>query len=554
MGLGKTVQTISLLSHLASDRGCWGPHLIIAPSSCIVNWECEIKRFCPGLKVISYFGSSKHRKNLRTGWSKPNFFNICVTSYQLVVQDFTSFRRKKWYYMILDEAHNIKNFKSKRWQTLLRLSSVRRLMLTGTPIQNNLLELWSLMHFLMPSIFSSRREFSYWFNNPLISSFEDNRSVSPELVAKLHDIIRPFILRRLKKDVEQQLPGKYEHLVFCKLSKRQAYLYEEVMTNSTVKSHLQSGNYLGMMNALMQLRKVCNHPDLVEPRPILTPVFFKCLHYQVPSVVHTRRALSPWTNVSSFLTRIWMDDFASNYYLVGFHPQLLEYDSGRGDFNEELSEICRAYHIEDFLSDLRLQKATSQTKLLRISGRKIPMGKVGILFSLWNILCSQSLSPIYSYVVSAFLKQLELFNIFVFVVPTVLSTPVQLQRTNYCPISEYFAISRQCFPDYGVVSSALSSLHYFKSRQSLYYPNKALVQFDSGKLRTLSVLLRTLKKDNHRCLIFTQMTRMLDILEMFLNLNHHSFVRLDGSTSIEDRQRYLFPASIISSNFFSYLG
>lgn len=106
--VGKTIQAISLLAYLACFRGIWGPHLIVVPSSCIVNWESEFKRWCPGFKILTYYGSAKARKNLRVGWSKLNAFHICVTSYQLVVQDANAFRRKQWYYMILDEAHNIK--------------------------------------------------------------------------------------------------------------------------------------------------------------------------------------------------------------------------------------------------------------------------------------------------------------------------------------------------------------------------------------------------------------------------------------------------------------
>jgi E1A-binding protein p400 len=113
------------------------------------------------------------------------------------------------YYMILDEAHNIKNFKSQRWQTLLNFNTQRRLLLTGTPLQNNLMELWSLMHFLMPHIFRSRKEFSYWFSSPLNSMVEGNRNVNNDLITRLHSIMRPFLLRRLKKDVAKQLPGIY---------------------------------------------------------------------------------------------------------------------------------------------------------------------------------------------------------------------------------------------------------------------------------------------------------------------------------------------------------
>lgn len=104
MGLGKTIQTISLLASLACDRGIWGPHLIVVPTTIMINWEMEFKRWCPSLKVLTYFGSQKERKLKRQGWSKENSFHICITSYKLVIQDHFVFRRKKWYYMVLDEA------------------------------------------------------------------------------------------------------------------------------------------------------------------------------------------------------------------------------------------------------------------------------------------------------------------------------------------------------------------------------------------------------------------------------------------------------------------
>lgn len=97
-----------MLAYLATFRGLWGPHLIVVPTSCLINWEIEFKKWCPAFKVLTYYGSQKARKALRTGWSKPNSFHVCITSYQVVVQDSSSFRRKRWYYMILDEAHNIK--------------------------------------------------------------------------------------------------------------------------------------------------------------------------------------------------------------------------------------------------------------------------------------------------------------------------------------------------------------------------------------------------------------------------------------------------------------
>ncbi|KQS62282.1 uncharacterized protein Dere_GG22110, isoform B [Drosophila erecta] len=193
MGLGKTIQTIALLAHLACAKGNWGPHLIVVPSSVMLNWEMEFKKWCPGFKILTYYGSQKERKLKRVGWTKPNAFHVCITSYKLVVQDQQSFRRKKWKYLILDEAQNIKNFKSQRWQLLLNFSTERRLLLTGTPLQNDLMELWSLMHFLMPYVFSSHREFKEWFSNPMTGMIEGNMEYNETLITRLHKNLRLFL-------------------------------------------------------------------------------------------------------------------------------------------------------------------------------------------------------------------------------------------------------------------------------------------------------------------------------------------------------------------------
>jgi SNF2 family DNA or RNA helicase len=110
-------------------------------------------------QVLAYYGSAKARAALRVGWGRPNAFHVCVTTYNVVLQDASVFRRRHWQYLILDEAHNIRNFRSKRWQVLLGLKARRRLLLTGTPLQNSLMELWSLLHFLMPHVFASHSEF-----------------------------------------------------------------------------------------------------------------------------------------------------------------------------------------------------------------------------------------------------------------------------------------------------------------------------------------------------------------------------------------------------------
>ena len=197
MGLGKTIQTIALFAYLAINKGNWGPHLIIVPTTIIVNWEIEFKKWCPSFKILSYFGSQKERKLKRYGWFRPNSFHVCITSYKLVIQDYSIFKRKRWDYIVLDEAQNIKNFKSKRWQMLLNFHARRKLLLTGTPLQNDIMEIWSYLHFLMPNLFYSNVEFREWFHTQFYNAIHNNAALNKQIISSLHSILRPFLLRRL---------------------------------------------------------------------------------------------------------------------------------------------------------------------------------------------------------------------------------------------------------------------------------------------------------------------------------------------------------------------
>ncbi|XP_072312932.1 uncharacterized protein srcap isoform X2 [Eucyclogobius newberryi] len=322
MGLGKTIQTIALLAHLACEKSNWGPHLIIVPTSVMLNWEMELKRWCPGFKILTYFGSQKERKLKRQGWTKPNAFHVCITSYKLVLQDHQAFRRKSWRYLILDEAQNIKNFKSQRWQSLLNFNSHRRLLLTGTPLQNSLMELWSLMHFLMPHVFQSHREFKEWFSNPLTGMIEGSQEYNEGLIKRLHKVLRPFLLRRIKVDVEKQMPKKYEHVVRCRLSKRQRFLYDDFMSQASTRETLASGHFMSVINILMQLRKVCNHPNLFDPRPIQSPFITKPIVFRTASLVHEALEVSPFKRCDlSIFDLIGLEARVSRYQADVFMPK-----------------------------------------------------------------------------------------------------------------------------------------------------------------------------------------------------------------------------------------
>ena len=136
----------------------------------------EFKKFLPGFKVLAYHGNTTKRRELRKGWNDKYSFNVCITSYALATRDVSIFKRRSWYYMILDEAHMIKNFKSQRWNTLLMFRSFRRLLLTGTPLQNNLTELWALLQFLMSGTdFANLKEFADWFASTYYPYFHNAR-------------------------------------------------------------------------------------------------------------------------------------------------------------------------------------------------------------------------------------------------------------------------------------------------------------------------------------------------------------------------------------------
>ena len=138
----------------------------------------------------------------------------------------------------------------------MKIATQKRLLLTGTPLQNDLLELWALLHFLMPDLFESRKGFSEWFHRPIGDMVEGSVEYNKKLVERLHKVLRPFLLRRLKSEVEKQMPKKYEHVVYCHLSKRQRALYEDYICRTDTQERMKCGGYIGIIGVIMNLRKV----------------------------------------------------------------------------------------------------------------------------------------------------------------------------------------------------------------------------------------------------------------------------------------------------------
>ena len=568
MGLGKTIQTIALLAHLACDRGNWGPHLIVAPTSVMLNWEMEFKKFLPGFKILSYYGSQKQRKAKRVGWNTPNSFHVCITSYQLVLADQHIFRRKPWVYLVLDEAHHIKNFRSQRWQTLLGFNSERRLLLTGTPLQNNLMDLWSLMYFLMPQgiaqvaaasgAFSNMKDFQDWFSNPLGKAVESSQALDDETratVAKLHTVLRPFVLRRLKSDVEQEMPKKYEHIMPCRLSKRQRFLYNDFMSRAKTRESLASGNYMSIINCLMQLRKVCNHPDLFEPRPIVTPFVTRAVacDYEIKDLLVRRRLLrrDPWRECDlNFLRMSFVQDEPHLTPLVTHRYRDLDASAQvaqavappKGDASWQTTKLeafqralshCRArsaYEHAQHMAYVNRMRTCAEPvygrHLLASTGSASPPNILPMDVGASRDLCMTQCDALRSAVLSRSERSEGMHDVvsrFAFVTPPAMATDVPRLLLGHATNTSNLA----ALPD---------PLHNSAVALNVAFPDASLLQYDCGKLQQLDALMRQLVDGGHRALIFTQMTKVLDILEKFFNYHGYRYLRLDGATKVEQRQ------------------
>uniref|UniRef100_A0A8C9XB91 E1A binding protein p400 n=1 Tax=Sander lucioperca TaxID=283035 RepID=A0A8C9XB91_SANLU len=265
-GLGKTVQTVAYMAQLAGQEGIWGPHLIVVRTCKLLNWEVEFKRWCPGLKILVYLGNRRDRRSKRMWWGDANSFHVCVTSYKLLMKDQSHFLRRRWRHLVLDEVQLIKNMTQKHWETIFALRSEQRILLINTPLQNTLKELWTMIHFLLPGITRSYSDF------PVKAGTDQNQDYCHKLVIRLHRMIQPFILRRSKRDVEKQLPKKYEHILKCRLSTRQKSLYEDILTQPGAQEALKTGHFVSVLQVLMQLQRIANMSifDLINNENRLT--------------------------------------------------------------------------------------------------------------------------------------------------------------------------------------------------------------------------------------------------------------------------------------------
>ncbi|OMJ10803.1 putative DNA helicase INO80 [Smittium culicis] len=616
MGLGKTIQSISLMAYLAEVHGIWGPFMVVAPSSTLHNWQQEISRFTPDFKILPYWGTQKDRKILRKSfWNLKNLgrresaFHILITSYQLVVIDEPVLNRVKWQYMVLDEAQAIKSSSSARWKSLLQFRCRNRLLLTGTPIQNSMQELWALLHFIMPSLFDSHEEFSEWFSRDIEAHAENNSMLNGHQLKRLHVILKPFMLRRIKKHVQHELGDKIEHLVPCHLTHRQAQMYSGLMRKVSISdllariqnTSLNNGESdESLMNLVMQFRKVCNHPELFERAEVESPFAFSNYSSSKINRPCSQSIFTPLKSpISYYMPRLVMDmvydtEFNSTFKyrkLNGIRFISTDLNIWQKNIIFSTSSISNGMSFLKMCTDLSLcldsgyslitsffEGVESRFNLisslktyfqLGIPGlddgafNRILWNSSGLDFTIYNdksttlgLNSFEVLSDIlntsfriFNYSVSKAMSPAYKPSV-VALVPELHCSDVSFTRSydsfllNH-PLRDSLSFKRPTIKINNSLSvELLNSSNYFSlskpflncGNSHIWTPSVDKLIRYSGKMAVLDELLVKLKAEDHRVLIYFQMTRMIDLMEEYLAYRQYSYLRLDGSSKISDRR------------------
>jgi len=427
MGLGKTIQVISLFCHMY-EMGVSGPFLVVAPLSTVPNWFNEFKRFAPKVPCLLYHGNPTERMEMRSKLSEKkrcdevdvDMLHVVVTSFEIAMNDRAAFSNIMWRYIVVDEGHRLKNMNCRLIKELKLYHSANRLLLTGTPLQNNLSELWSLLNFLLPEIFDDLRVFESWFDAKEmdVNVEEEKRIVAQEqqnsILSTLHQILTPFLLRRIKSDVDLGIPPKKEVLVYCPMTETQREMYTAIVNK--------------MIQNFMAPKE--------EEEVLKEDKFGRSVRGKKP------------VDYSMFLSE---KEFADDDKFEEYVAQMEEYKESISSKSNE----CNAYQNNIDKMGMKGEQNFS------VKSRMMDMRK----------------------------------------------------SVNHPYLIEYPLTEDGGF----------------------YRSDEEMVTI-CGKLRVLDQLLEQLNARGHKTLIFSQMTKMLDIIGDYLTLRNLKFSRLDGSMGYVDRQ------------------
>ncbi|XP_055517457.1 chromodomain-helicase-DNA-binding protein 2 isoform X4 [Leucoraja erinacea] len=351
MGLGKTIQTISFLSNLFNQLTLYGPFLLVVPLSTLTSWQREFEIWEPSMNVVVYIGDVMSRSTIREyDWTHPQTkrlkFNVLITTYEILLKDKNVLGNINWAFLGVDEAHRLKNDDSLLYRTLIDFRSNHRMLITGTPLQNSLKELWSLLHFIMPEKFHSWEDFEEEHGKGRENGFQS-----------LHRVLEPFLLRRVKKDVEKSLPAKVEQILRVEMSASQKQYYKWILTrNYKALTRGCRGSSSSFLNIMMELKKCCNHCYLVKPcedNEMLTNL--ELLHNLIKSSGKLilldklmTRLRERGNRVLIFSQMVRMLDILAEYMTIKHYPFQRLDGSIKGELRKQALDHFNAEASEDF--------------------------------------------------------------------------------------------------------------------------------------------------------------------------------------------------------------
>lgn len=559
MGLGKTLQTILILSHLM-EHGIKGPFLVVAPLSTVSNWCNEFRKFTPKIKVMEYTGGKESRSRYMFGKVsfKAHKWNVVVTSYQLVVKDFRKFGRIDWKYLVVDEGHRLKNFNSILIRYLKRLNVDNRLLLTGTPLQNNLVELWSLLNFILPDIFPDLNLFQQWFDFDAMgdevagtASGQEKevikKQVQERLIKSLHAVLKPFMLRRMKKDVMGDLPPKKEYIIYTELTPVQRIFYSGVLDNNlkwtVLRLHLKEYlmcNHQKLFNSVQDLDFIDSFVSL-ELEPVRgskrkrTEVYDRdvlqsLVNGSEQEFLELDASFSEPEELESDGRRVDSPKKTYTQSIDAVYPaSQQDQDSINLEFEEMIAQFSNnneaqpESEVKNEKSKTLIQsKSKGSTPRINQSSTRKRESKssddVIVISSDDNdgeeeAVSSRRKTP-------REIKQRQLI--------TTLWTRFQRNVSQMKLLNRVMQLRNICGSHYLYYEPIADDRDDDKHLSQLLFQN-------ASKVQLLKQLLDRLLKENHKVLIFSQFTKMLELIGVFLSQNDISYSLLTGEVSQEER-------------------
>lgn len=583
MGLGKTLQCIALFSYLI-ENNVDGPFLVVAPLSTIRNWGSEFRKFAPDIEVVEYVGTKDERR--KKTMSNRMKHSVIVTSYEIIIKDFRRFSRISWAYLTVDEGHRLKNFQSILIQFLRKLHTGNRLLLTGTPLQNDLKELWSLLNFILPDIFHDLELFEKWFNFDDLANSETetseelkkamNEKLQKEIVKSLHTVLKPFLLRRVKKDVIKDLPPKKEYIIYSDLQPLQQAIYNACITKNLPEKLVETNvkEYL-----------ITNEPELFSTEEDL------CFVDQALEKLRSRK--SNTANKRGRVNYSEMKHDKDLYMAIGENASDEAEEEQDGPKQEEVEEehsneehkMGKVLNEAAILSDAELNKKISDE--LR-SNNNAQEAQISLQQRLDKRLADgigngqkfkeEDEDSNRSDTESG--KELNEFENTIETRETSIEAPpvkngrkrprqvlqdecssdieiiedpkTQISKTKqqFIMILKAYRLAEQRVRHLNLKNRLMSLRNICGSHYSYYYPFPIdhedsdkydekfaeLILRHSGKVQLLEQLLERLLKDNHKTLIFSQFTSALDVIALRLEAIGVPISRIDGRYSIDVRK------------------